>query len=263
MNKTFWNAMAMAWCSALILAKPANAQEKMKPADTESYAPVTAISASAATQTGPPSDAIVLFDGKDLNKWVSTQDRSKAAGWVVANGLMTVNKKARNIETKESFMNYQLHLEWQVPANISGKGQSRGNSGLFLASTGDGDLGYELQILDSYKNETYTNGMAGSIYKQFAPLVNPSRKPGEWQSYDVIWIAPVFNPDKTLKSPARVTVLFNGILVQNNTVLQGPTQYIGTAGYREAHEASPIKLQAHGDPSEPINFRNIWLRKLD
>jgi hypothetical protein len=239
------------------------AQENMKPSDTESYTPVPVVSGGMAVSTPPPSDAVLLFDGKDLSKWVSVQDRSKAAQWTVADGLMTVNKKAKNIETKESFLNYQLHLEWRVPAGITGKGQGRGNSGLFLASIGEGDLGYELQILDSYNNETYTNGMAGSIYKQFAPLANPARKPGEWQSYDVVWTAPVFNADKTLKTAARVTVLFNGVLVQNNTVLKGPTQYIGVAGYRDAHGAAPIKLQAHGDASEPISFRNIWLRKLD
>ena len=134
---------------------------------------------------------------------------------------MTVKKTAGNIETKRSFKNYQLHLEWRVPANITGTGQARGNSGVFLASTGPGDGGYELQILDSYENKTYVNGQAGSIYKQHPPLVNASRKPGEWQTYDVIWTAPVFNADGTVKSPARVTALHNGVLVQNNAVLDG------------------------------------------
>jgi hypothetical protein len=238
-----------------------SAQEQAKPQDTELYTPVPAIVTPAPNNGAAPSDAIILFDGKNLDQWVNVKDKS-AATWLVNNGVMTVNKSAGNIETKKSFTNYQLHIEWQIPANISLEGQSRGNSGLFLASTGAGDLGYELQILDSYNNKTYTNGQAASIYKQTAPLVNANRKPGEWQSYDVIWTAPVFNQDGTLKSAARVTVLFNGVLVQNNFELTGPTQYIGKPSYSKAHGASPIKLQAHGDKSEPISFRNIWIREI-
>ncbi|TDQ08497.1 3-keto-disaccharide hydrolase [Pedobacter metabolipauper] len=240
----------------------AQAQNKPKPEDTEVYTPVPKVVATQQVTIPAPADAIVLFDGKDLSQWVMTEDRSKPAEWTVANGAFTVNKKTGNIETKQSFGNYQLHLEWQVPANISGKGQGRGNSGLFLASIGKGDAGYELQILDSYQNDTYTNGQAASIYKQFVPLANPTRKPGEWQSYDIIWTAPTFNEDQSVKTPARVTVLFNGVLVQNNTELKGPTQYIGQASYKKAHGPSPIKLQSHGDPSEPLSFRNIWIREL-
>jgi hypothetical protein len=239
----------------------ASAQEKPKPQDTEFYTPVPPIVTPGASNTTAPSDAIILFDGKNLDQWVNVKDKSPAA-WLVNNGVITVNKSVGNIETKRSFNNYQLHIEWQIPANISLEGQSRGNSGLFLASTGEGDLGYELQILDSYNNKTYTNGQAASIYKQTTPLVNANRKPGEWQSYDVIWTAPVFNADGTLKNAARVTVLFNGVLVQNNFELAGPTQYIGKASYSKAHGACPIKLQAHGDKSEPISFRNIWIREL-
>jgi hypothetical protein len=175
---------------------------------------------------------------------------------------LTVKKGTGNIETKRTFNNYQLHIEWRIPENITGTDQARGNSGVFLASIGKGDLGYELQILDNYNNKTYTNGQAGSIYKQSVPLANPNKKPGEWQTYDVIWTAPVFNTDGSLKSPARVTVLFNGVLVQNNFELKGPTQYVGLPSYTQAHGASPIKLQAHGDKSEPISFRNIWVREL-
>lgn len=240
----------------------ANAQQKAKPEDTEVYTPVPKTVTAKAISSTAPSDATVLFDGKDLSQWVMTNDRQQAAQWIVKDGVFTVNKKSGNIETKQSFLNYQLHLEWQVPANITGKGQGRGNSGLFLASIGKGDDGYELQILDSYKNDTYTNGQAASIYKQFVPLANPTNKPGEWNSYDVIWTAPTFNDDKSLKTPARVTVLFNGVLVQDNITLKGPTQYIGEASYKRAHGASPIKLQSHGDPSEPLNFRNIWIRNL-
>ena len=131
-----------------------------------------------------------------------------------------------------------------------------------LASTGGGDEGYELQILDNYNNNTYVNGQAGSIYKQFIPLANANKKPGEWQTYDVVWTAPTFNADGTFKSAARVTAFLNGVLVQNNITLEGPTQYIGKASYKKAHGATPIKLQDHGDPSEPISFRNIWIREL-
>jgi hypothetical protein len=175
--------------------------------------------------------------------------------------MITVNKKSGNIQTRRSFMDYQLHLEWMIPKIISGKGQGRGNSGLFLASTGRGDDGYELQILDSYNNPTYVNGQSGSIYKQHIPLVNANKPPATWQAYDVIWTAPKFNEDGSVKSPARVTAFFNGILIQNNVELKGSTVYIGTPSYK-MHGPSPIKLQSHGDPSEPISFRNIWIRPL-
>ncbi len=237
------------------------AQEKPKPGDTEFYTPVPPVVTPGTANTNAPSDAIILFDGKNLNEWVSVKDNGPAK-WIVNNGVFTVDKSTGNIETKRKFNNYQLHLEWQIPSNITGEGQARGNSGLFLASTGAGDLGYELQILDSYNNKTYTNGQAGSIYKQTTPLVNSNRKPGEWQSYDIIWTAPVFNADGSLKSAARVTAFLNGVLIQNNFELKGPTQYIGAASYAKAHGASPIKLQSHGDKSEPISFRNIWIREL-
>lgn len=239
----------------------AQAQQKGKPEDTEVWEPVPKTVAASPQFTPPPSDAVVLFDGKDLTQWVSADDRTAPAKWKVAGGIFTVDKKAGNIETKRAFTNYQLHLEWRVPATIAGTGQVRGNSGLFLASLGKGDLGYELQILDSYENKTYVNGMAGSIYKQLIPLANPARKPGEWQSYDVVWTAPTFEADGSVQSPARVTVLFNGVVVQNNVTLAGPTVYIGKPSYQK-HGPAPIKLQSHGDPSEPLTFRNIWIREL-
>jgi len=231
-----------------------------KPQDTEQWTPVPAIVTPGATPQAAPSDAIVLFDGENLDQWVNTKDKAPA-GWTVANGVMTVEKKAGNIETKRGFRNFQLHLEWRIPKDVTGSGQGRGNSGVFLASTGPGDAGYELQILDSYKNETYVNGQAGSIYKQFAPLVNASKKPGEWQTYDVIWTAPVFAASGALTSAARITVLQNGVLVQNNAVLSGETLYVGKPFYRP-YVSAPIKLQAHGDPSPPLSFRNIWVREL-
>ena len=242
-----------------LLALTAKAQ---KPEDTEVYKPVPPKVNTGAHFADAPSDALILFDGKNLDQWVSVKDNSKPAQWTIADGAFTVKKGTGNIQTKKSFLNYQLHLEWKIPANITGKGQGRGNSGLFLASTGGGDDGYELQILDNYNNDTYVNGQAGSIYKQFVPLANANKKPGEWQTYDVIWTAPTFKADGTLNTPARVTVFFNGVLVQNNTTLTGPTQYIGAPSYKKAHGACPIKLQDHGDPSEPISFKNIWIREL-
>jgi Domain of Unknown Function (DUF1080) len=232
-----------------------------KPEDTEVWSPEPKIVTPGASDAEPPSDAIVLFDGKNLDQWVSVKDKSPAK-WIVADGIVTVNKSAGNIETKRSFKNYQLHLEWRVPENITGSGQARGNSGLFLASTGPGDDGYELQILDSYNNKTYVNGQAGSIYKQSPPLVNPNRKPGEWQTYDVVWTAPTFHADGSLKTPAYVTAFFNGVLVQDHFALKGETRYIGQPFYKK-YESAPIKLQAHGDESQPISFRNIWVRELN
>jgi len=238
-----------------------NAQQKMKPEETEFYTPVPPIVTPGMACGIAPSDAIILFNGKDLSEWVLSKDTNKQADWIVNDGILTVNKPSGNIQTKQSFMDYQLHIEWRIPKDIAGSGQARGNSGLFLASTGSGDSGYELQILDSYNNATYVNGQAGSIYKQYPPLVNANFPPGVWQTYDVVWTAPRFNQDGSLKSAARVTVLFNGILVQNNVSLKGPTLYIGHPVYK-AHGPSPIKLQAHGDKSIPISFRNIWIRPL-
>ncbi len=249
----------LALSALLAVAAPVYAQ-KARPEDTEVWQPAPQVVTPGATCTAPPSDAIVLFDGKNLGQWVSTRDKSPAK-WTVANGVMTVNKSAGNIETKKSFKDYQLHIEWKIPSDITGSGQARGNSGVFLASTGPGDDGYELQVLDSYNNRTYVNGQAGSIYKQAIPLANPARKPGEWQTYDVVWTAPTFNDDGSLKTPAYVTVFFNGVLVQNHFQLQGQTLYIGKPFYKK-YDTAPIKLQAHGDKSQPISFRNIWVREL-
>ena len=234
-----------------------------KPEDTEVWEPVPKVVTPGARDADPPSDAIVLFDGKNLDEWVSAQDKSPAT-WIVAGGILTVSKApgVGNIETRRTFRNYQLHIEWKIPENITGTSQARGNSGVFLASTGPGDAGYELQVLDSYNNKTYVNGQAGSIYKQGIPLVNPNRKPGEWQTYDVVWTAPTFNADGSLKTPAYVTVFFNGVLVQNHFELKGQTLYIGQPFYKQ-YDRAPIKLQAHGDRSEPISFRNIWVRDLN
>jgi hypothetical protein len=255
----------LALTSFVSLTFPLLAQEtpKTKPEDTEVWSPEPKVVTPGATCTDSPSDAIILFDGKNADEWVSAQDHSPAP-WIVHDGIMTVSKApgSGNIETKRKFKDYQLHVEWRIPESITGSGQARGNSGVFLASVGPGDAGYELQVLDNHNNKTYVNGQAGSIYKQSPPLVNPNRKPGEWQTYDVAWTAPRFNEDGSLKTPAYVTVFFNGILVQNHFQLTGQTLYNGKPFYK-AYDRAPIKLQAHGDKSEPISYRNIWIRELE
>ena len=242
------------------LAAAALAQQ-MRPEDTEQWTPepVVVTPGPAGKPAAPPSDAIVLLGNGGLGEWTSMD--GSPAKWTYRGGIVTVKKGTGNIQTRRSFGSYQLHLEWRIPRVISGEGQGRGNSGLFLASTGGGDAGYELQIVDSYRNKTYANGQAASVYKQFPPLVNAMRPPGEWQTYDVVWTAPTFNADGSVKSKARLTAFHNGVLVQDNVVLGGETVYIGPPKYK-AHGRSPIKLQDHGDPSEPISFRNIWIREL-
>jgi hypothetical protein len=251
---------ARPWFAFAALASPVAAQSAgARPEDTEVWEPVPRVVAVAPEQapSPAPSDAIVLFDGGNLNAWVNARDGSPAS-WTVADGILTVNKAAGDIRTRRSFRDFQFHIEWRIPPEITGEGQARGNSGLFLATAG---TGYELQILDSFQNHTYVNGMAGSIYKQSIPLANPSRPPGEWQTYDVVWRAPRFDTSGAIVLPARVTVFYNGVLVQDNFELLGETRYTGAPEYR-AYESSPIMLQAHGDPSPPISFRNIWLREL-
>ncbi len=235
-----------------------NAQER--PEETEYYTPIPPVITPAASYGDPPSDAIILFNGKNLNQWISTKD-STPAKWIVADSVMTVNKESGDIQTKKTFINYQLHVEYRIPENITGSGQARGNSGIFLAALPWGAGGYELQVLDNYKNPTYVNGQVGSMYKQAVPLVNACRKPGEWQTFDIVWIAPQFNTRGILRFPARVTVFHNGVLVQSNTTILGDTPYIGQPSYRK-HGPAPIKLQAHGDKSEPISYRNIWVRPI-
>ncbi|MEN9549390.1 MAG: hypothetical protein RIR12_1981 [Bacteroidota bacterium] len=248
---------ALTFFSCIILVK---AQE-IDPKLTEVYTPIPKIVTPGITNNDAPSDAIILFNGKNLNAWRSTNDTNAAAGWTVSKGMFTVKKGTGNIQTKQLFTDYQLHLEWRIPKNITGSGQARGNSGVFLASTGAGDIGYEIQILDCYNNTTYVNGQTGSVYKQHVPLANACKKPGEWQTYDIVWTAPRFNADGSLLSAAKVTVIHNGVLLQNNIALKGVTVYRGAPFY-EAHGAAAIKLQDHGDPSEAISFRNIWIREL-
>ena len=216
--------------------------EVVTPGDVASDEPVPA-----------PSDAVVLFDGEDLSAWKSSRDGE--AEWSVSDGVFTVNKGKGDIETKSHFNDFQLHLEWKVPVSITGSGQARGNSGVFLQGI------YEVQVLDNYGNQTYGNGQAGSIYKQSAPLVNAMKKPGEWNVYDIIYEAPTFKSDGTYRTYPYVTVIHNGVIVQNHTRINGTTPYIGFPQVKE-HGAGPIKLQDHGDPSEAISFRNFWIREL-
>jgi hypothetical protein len=244
----------------LLLLLPAIASaQQMKPEDTEVWSPIPKVITPGKTDHDAPSDAVVLFDGRSLDQWTSADTRGPA-GWTLSNGEMVVNKRAGGIMTKRTFSNYQLHLEWKVPVGITGKSQLRGNSGVFLAYAPPA-ASYELQIVDSYDNPTYVNGQAASVYKQNPPLVNAMRKPGEWQTYDVIWTAPTFNADGSVKTPAYVTAFHNGVLVQNHFALKGITKNTGLPEYR-AHGAAAIMLQAHDDPSAPISFRNIWVREI-
>jgi hypothetical protein len=239
-----------------------NAQAK--PEDTEFYTPVPKKVTPAKGITAAPSDAIVLFNGSNMDEWELVNHPSSSEKWELIDGTMRVSKTKGDIQTKRKFTNYQLHIEYIIPSNVTGSGQARGNSGIFLASLPEGvgnAGGYELQVLDNYTNTTYVNGQVGSIYKQTPPLVNAAMPAGEWQNFDVIWTAPVFNEDGSVKSAASVTVLHNGILIQNNFILKGDTPYVGQPVYVK-HGASPIKLQAHGDKSEPISYRNIWVRPL-
>ncbi len=192
----------------------------------------------------PPSDAIVLFDGKDLSAWDGGER------WKVADGVAIVG--GGDIRTKQSIGDCQLHVEWSAPVPPTGESQGRGNSGVFLQDR------YEMQVLDSYDNETYFDGQAGAIYKQTPPMVNPLRPPGEWNTYDIIWTAPRFDDDGTLQSPAYITALVNGVVVLNHFELLGDTPWSDPPKY-EAHGKAPIRLQFHGNP---VRYRNIWVRDM-
>ncbi|MDR1718771.1 MAG: DUF1080 domain-containing protein [Dysgonamonadaceae bacterium] len=219
------------------------------PEQTEWYSPVPQKVTPGSKPGAPPSDAIILFDGKNLDQWMSGKD--EPAKWQVVNGEMRVVPGTGEIKTKAFFGDCQLHIEFKSPAPENYHGQNRGNSGIILQCT------YEVQVLDADNNPTYVNGMVGSIYKQSAPLANAYTKNGEWQVYDIYWKAPVFG-SKGLESPAMITVVLNGILVQNNFILKGNTPYIGLPEYR-AHGRLPLMLQDHGTA---VAFRNIWIRDL-
>lgn len=236
-----------------ICAVPAFSQQTQgDPKKTEVWEPVPTMVAPGKTPTAAPADAIVLFDGKNLNQWQAK--KGGVAKWKLeTDGAMTVVKGTGDIMTKQGFGSCQLHIEWRTPAKVESEGQGRGNSGIFLMGR------YELQILDSYNNRTYSNGQAGSLYKQHIPLVNASKKPGEWQVYDVVFTAPTFFSDGNMATPAKFTVFHNGVLIQNNVELRGNTVYIGQPFYEAHSNKEPIILQDHGNA---VSFRNIWIREL-
>jgi hypothetical protein len=227
-----------------------NLMGQKDPVTTELWEPVPPV-VTPGEGTAAPSDAIVLFNGKDLSEWVDS--KGAPAAWEVKDGAMTVTPGKGTISTKRSFTDCQLHIEWRTPSEVKGESQGRGNSGIFLMGL------YEVQVLDCYNNITYPNGQAGSIYKQFIPLVNVCKKPGEWQIYDIIFTAPRFGESGRIVVPGTVTVLQNGVLVQNHVNLLGTTEFIGLPKVSKHETKLPIILQDHGNP---VSFRNIWIREL-
>lgn len=257
MKKQLVLAITALLCGTLLMAQKINIDSLVKESKkTEIWEPVPPVVTPGKTAADAPSDAIVLFNGKELNHF--QKKGGGQAGWKIEkDGSLTVVKMSGDIETKQGFGSCQLHIEWKSPAVIAGSGQSRGNSGIFFMGR------YELQVLDSYNNPTYVNGQAGSIYKQHIPLVNASRKPGEWQSYDIIFTAPQFYADGQIQKPASITVLHNGVLIQNNVTIKGGTEWIGPAGYKKHSDKEPLILQDHGnDGGNPMSYRNIWVREL-
>ncbi len=274
LRSRFGRITALFLCIIVGISWSVQAQEgvAITPKSTELYVDLEQVSPGLTHQEAP-SDAIVLFDGTDLARWQAMQLRiagdmpgmvesiadyvtgraTEPAQWKVAGGVMTVAPGLGAIETKRAFGDVQLHLEWNAPVAEGKSGQGYSNSGVFFMGL------YEVQILNSYENETYNNGQASSVYKQHIPLVNASRAPGEWQSYDIIFMAPRFSEKGRLVSPARITVFHNGVLVQNSVELLGPTTYIGASHYTPHPEKMPLALQDHGDP---VQFRNIWIREL-
>jgi hypothetical protein len=221
---------------------------ELPPEATEQWTPVPP--SVSTPRDAPPSDAIALFIGKDASEWESID--GKPAKWQVTDGALIIEPGTRDIRTKRSFGDIQLHLEFRSPTPVRGEGQNRGNSGVYFMGL------YELQVLDSYENKTYVNGQAASVYKQYPPLVNASRPPGEWQTYDVIFHAPRFAPNGAV-TPARMTAFHNGVLVQNNVALRGPTLYKGKPSYAPHAPKLPLVLQDHGSA---VAFRNIWVREI-
>jgi hypothetical protein len=235
--------------AALLVGHVLAAEELPPPEATEYWSPEPPVVATSPDR--PPSDAIILFDGRTFDSFETVDPHSP--GWKLADGAMEIVPKTGGLRTKASFGDVQLHIEFRTPREIKGTSQARGNSGVFFMGL------YELQVLDSYQNKTYVNGQAGSIYKQYPPLVNASRPPGEWQTYDAIFIAPRFSADGKLVSPARVTVFHNGVLVQHDVALRGGTVYRGSPTYTAHPDKLPLQLQNHGNP---VAYRNIWVREL-
>lgn len=232
----------------------AQVDSRWKPNDPDRPVPPVITPGTASTQDTPgraPSDAVVLFDGKDLSLWAG--EDGQATKWKVAGGYAEVLPKSGYIHTRQAFGDCQLHVEFSEPVPAVGEGQDRGNSGVFLMGL------YEVQVLDSYENKTYADGQASGVYGQFPPQVNASRPPGQWQSYDIIFHAPRFDKAGKLLRPARMTVLHNGVLVQDNVELSGPTAHHERPPYKPGPDKLPLALQDHGDP---VRYRNIWIRNL-
>ncbi len=235
-------------------AEKAIEKEPAKPEETEIWEPRVPV-VTPAKNNAAPSDAIILFDGINMDNWITAKD-STAAKWTLnADGSMTVKDKSGDIQTKQNFGSVQLHIEWMSPAEIQGENQSRGNSGVFLQGI------YEVQVLDNNDNPTYVNGQVASIYKQAIPLVKASAPTGEWNLYDIIYHAPAFDIEGNKTKLGTVTVLHNGILVQDHYEIIGTTEYIGWPK-NPVHGKAPLVLQDHGDNSR-VSFRNIWVRELD
>lgn len=251
MQKLFF-AVAMLLFSAATASAQIDTKWKIHDLDRPVPAVVIPGTASTPDQPGkPPSDAIVLFDGSNLEKWLS-EDGSPAK-WKVENGYAEVVAHTHNIHTKDSFGDCQLHVEFMEPTPPHGESQERGNSGVFLMNT------FEIQVLDSYENKTYADGQTASVYGQYPPLVNAARPPGQWQSYDIVFHGPRFDSAGKLVRPARVTVFHNGVLVQDNVELSGPTAHGERPPYKSGPDKGPLALQDHGNP---VRYRNIWLRQL-
>lgn len=242
--------------TVVLSATPACAQidTRWKIHDPDRPLPTIVTPGTASTQDAPgkaPSDAIVLFDGTSLEQWLSND--GSTAKWKVENGYFEVVPKTGNIHTKNAFGDCQLHVEFSEPTPPHGESQGRGNSGVFLMST------YEIQVLDSYENKTYADGQAAAVYGQYPPLVNASRPPGQWQSYDIVFRGPRFENNGKLLHPARITVFQNGVLVQDNVEPTGPTEHGERPPYKPGPDKMPLALQDHG---QPVRYRNIWLRPL-
>ena len=234
---------------------PAQVDPRWKPNDPDRPLPPVITPGTASTQDNagrPPSDAIFLFDGKDLSRWAG--EDGQPAKWKVADGYLEVAPHTGFIHTRQPFGDCQLHVEFAEPLPPVGEDQGRGNSGVFLMGL------YEIQVLDSYESKTYADGQASAVYGQFPPQVNASRPPGQWQTYDIIFHGPRFDPDGRLRRPVRMTVLHNGVLVQDNVELSGPTAHHDRPPYKPGPEKLPLTLQDHGNP---VRFRNIWIRELD
>lgn len=230
-----------------------NSFAQKDPKTTEVWTPEPKVVTPGKTNSDAPSDAIILFDGTSASNW--KHKNGDDAKWTVADNALTVKPGTGEIQSKQKFGDCQLHIEWRVDKNVKGENQDRGNSGVFLMGR------YELQVLDNYSgiNKTYANGQAGSIYKQTPPLVNVCKAPGEWQTYDIIFTAPRFSDNGSVIIPAHITVLQNGVLIQNNTTIWGNSEYIGSPTYKKHDAKESITLQDHGHLT---SFRNIWVREL-